>query len=230
MKIYMNNIMKKILIILFFISQILFSQEKITKNLGDFHELKTYRGLNVELIKSDEAKIVIEGNKSKEVLIKNINGVLKVSLKVPESFSSKEVVITLYYQNKIDIIDANEGSVITSNEIIKQDNIEFKSQEAAKIISKVEASELTIKVISGGKVILDGFTENQTIVSNTGGFYDGENLIANSTKITASSGGTGTVNGTKLVDANAKLGSTITVLGKPEEVIIKESFGGYVRN
>lgn len=222
--------MKNILIILFFISNIIFSQEEITKNLGDFYELKTYRGLNVEIIKSEESKILIGGNKAKEVLIKNIDGVLKVSLKVPESFSSKEVIITLYYKNKIDIIDANEGSIITSNDIIKQDNITFKSQEAAKIIAKVEATELTIKVISGGKVILDGFTENQTIVSNTGGFYDGEHLIANSTKITASSGGLGTVNGTKLVDANAKLGSTITVLGKPEEVKIKESFGGYVRN
>lgn len=222
--------MKKFLIILFLISNVVFSQEKITKKLGDFYELKTYRGLNVEIIKSDEAKIVIEGSKSKEVLIKNIDGVLKVSLKVPESFSSKEVSISLYYNEKIDIIDANEGSVITSSNIIIQDNIVFKSQEAAKIIAKVEASELTIKVISGGKVILDGFTENQTIVSNTGGFYDGEHLLANTTKITASSGGLGTVNGSKLVDANAKLGSTITVLGKPEEIKIKESFGGYVRN
>ena len=222
--------MNKIVLILFFISNIGFSQEKITKNLGDFHELKTYRGLNVELVRSDKSKIVIEGNKSQEVLIKNIDGVLKVSLKVPQSFSAKEVIITLYYSEKIDIIDANEGSVITSNEIFKQDNIVFKSQEAAKIIAKVEATEITIKVISGGKVILDGSTENQTIVSNTGGFYDGEHLVANTTKITASSGGTGTVNGIKLVDANAKLGSTITVLGKPEEVIIKESFGGYVRN
>jgi len=222
--------MKKIFLILFFISNFIFSQEEITKNLGDFHELKTYRGLNVELIKSEDAKIVIGGTKAKEVMIKNIDGVLKVSLKVPESFSAKDVVITLYYNKKIDIIDANEGSVVTSNEIIEQDKIVFKSQVAAKIIAKVEATEITIKVISGGKVILDGSCENQTIVSNTGGFYDGEHLMSNSTKITASSGGLGTVNGTILVEANAKLGSTITVLGKPEEVIIKESFGGYVRN
>ena len=57
--------MQKALIILFFVSNIVFSQETITKNLGDFHELKTYRGLNIELIKSDKAKIEIEGNKSK---------------------------------------------------------------------------------------------------------------------------------------------------------------------
>ena len=51
--------MKKSIIFLFFLSNIIFSQEEITKNLGDFHELKTYRGLNIELVKSEEAKIVI---------------------------------------------------------------------------------------------------------------------------------------------------------------------------
>lgn len=222
--------MKNIIILLFFVSGAVLAQDTIRKNLGDFHELKTYRGLRVELIKGENAEIVITGNKSKEVLIKNIDGVLKVSLKVPESFSSKEVSVTLYYSDKIDILDANEGSVISSKETISQNRIELNSQEAAQIKLDVQTDDLKIKVISGGKVILNGHSEVQNIVSNTGGFYNGENLEAETTKITASSGGLGTVNGTKLVDANAKLGSTITVLGKPEEVRIKESFGGYVRN
>jgi hypothetical protein len=208
----------------------IFSQEDITKNLGDFHELKTYRGLNVELIKSDRSKIVIGGNRADQVVVKNVDGVLKITLKVPDSFSNKEITITIYYSEDIDIIDANEGSIISSNDVIKQNKIELKSQEAGKIILNVETNELVIKVISAGKVILHGSTESQTIVSNTGGFYNGENLRATSTHIKASSGGLGTVSGLKLVDANAKLGSTITVLGKPEELKIKESFGGYVRN
>ena len=222
--------MKKIIILLFFVSGAVFAQDTIRKNLGDFHELKTYRGLRVALIKGEKAEIVITGNKAKEVLIKNIDGVLKVSLKVPESFSSKEVGVTLFYNEDIDILDANEGSVITSKETISQNKIELNSQEAAQIKLDVQITDLKIKVISGGKVILEGYSKEQNIVSNTGGFYNGENLEAETTNITASSGGSGTVNGTKLVDANAKLGSTITVLGKPEEVRIKESFGGYVRN
>ena len=222
--------MKKSIIFLFFLSNIIFSQEEITKNLGDFHELKTYRGLNIELVKSDEAKIVIGGKRADQVVVKNVDGVLKITLKVPDSFSNKDIIITIYVRDDIDIIDANEGSIISSNDTIKQEKIELKSQEAGKIILNVETNQLVIKVISAGKVILEGSTEDQTIVSNTGGFYDGENISATNTYIKASSGGLGTVNGIKLVDANAKLGSTITVLGKPEELKIKESFGGYVRN
>lgn len=222
--------MKKSIIFLFFLSNIIFSQEEITKNLGDFHELKTYRGLNIELVKSDEAKIVIGGKRADQVVVKNVDGVLKITLKVPDSFSNKDIIITIYVRDDIDIIDANEGSIISSNDTIKQEKIELKSQEAGKIILNVETNQLVIKVISAGKVILEGSTEDQTIVSNTGGFYNGENISATNTYIKASSGGLGTVNGIKLVDANAKLGSTITVLGKPEELKIKESFGGYVRN
>ncbi len=48
--------MKRILYAVLFITSISFAQEKITTNLGDFHTLKTYRGLQVELIKSDDAK------------------------------------------------------------------------------------------------------------------------------------------------------------------------------
>ena len=57
---------------------------------------------------------------------------LKVSLKVPESFSSKEVNVTLYYSDKIDILDANEGSVISSKETINQNKMELNAQEAAQ--------------------------------------------------------------------------------------------------
>ena len=79
--------MKKVLIVLVFISNLVFSQDKVTQNLGDFNVLKTYRGLHIELVKSKDQKIIIEGEKSKEVIVKNINGVLKITMTVLETFS-----------------------------------------------------------------------------------------------------------------------------------------------
>ena len=46
--------MKRLVFALMFISALGMAQEKVTMNLGDFHSLKTYRGLQVELIKADE--------------------------------------------------------------------------------------------------------------------------------------------------------------------------------
>lgn len=222
--------MKKITILIILLTNIVFSQDEITKNLGDFHELKTYRGLNVELVRDDSPKVVIEGDKSDQVTIKNVNGVLKISLKVLESFSAKDVKVTVYFSNDIDILDANEGSVITSNRIIKQDKLVLKVQEAGKINLEIGTTDVEIKSISGGSVSLNGYSENQKVNANTGGKYKGENLKTDNTEVSVSSGSDAIINATKSVTANATLGGTITITGDPNGVIKKESLGGYVRH
>ena len=56
------------------------AQSIITKNLGDFTTLKVYNGIEVELIKSKEHKLVITGEKSEIVKVKTVNNTLKISL------------------------------------------------------------------------------------------------------------------------------------------------------
>ena len=109
-----SRLMKKIMILMVLITAGAAAQDRIEKNLGDFQELKTYRGLQVELIKSDSPKIVIEGYKASSVTVKNVNGLLKISMKIENTFSSDEVMTYLYYSDPILLIDANEGSNIFS--------------------------------------------------------------------------------------------------------------------
>ncbi len=222
--------MKKVLIVLVFISNLVFSQDKVSQNLGDFNVLKTYRGLHIKLVKSKDQKIVIEGEKSEEVIVKNTNGVLKITMTVLETFSADEARVTVYFNNNIDIIDVNEGSFVSSDEIFKQEKIELKSQEAGKIELELKTNYLDVKVVSGGEIILKGFTKNQNVKANTGGFYKAKALETEYTNVTASTGATATVYASKLVDANANLGATITVKGEPAEIKKKESLGGYIRN
>ena len=222
--------MKKILILFFFVSSFTFAQGIITKNLGDFKEVKVYRGLTVELIKARSPKIVIEGEKSKEVVVKNTNGVLKISLTVLETFSADEVKVFLYYSDDIDVIEGNEGSVINSDKKIKQDKIVIIAEEAAKINLTLKTTYLDVKVYTGGIVSLEGTSENQNVIGNTGGIYNGDDLKTDYTTASSSTGASVTVNASKLVDANAKLGGTIKIVGEPEEVKKKESFGGYIKD
>ncbi len=222
--------MKKVLIVLVFISNLVFSQDKVTQNLGDFNILKTYRGLHIELVKSKDQKIVIEGEKSEEVIVKNINGVLKITMTVLKTFSADEARVTVYFNNNIDIIDVNEGSLVSSNEIFKQEKIELKSQEAGKIDLELKTNHLDAKVVSGGVITLKGFAKNQNVKVNTGGLYKAQELETEYTNIVASTGSVATISASKLVDANANLGATITIIGEPIEIKKKESLGGYIRN
>ena len=87
-----------------------FTQTTIIKNIGDYSILKVYNGIDVELIKSKEQKIEISGEKSEMVKIKSVNNTLKLSLpfslKPDNNLADGKVLIKLYYNNNIDIINA----------------------------------------------------------------------------------------------------------------------------
>ncbi len=222
--------MKKIIIILLLTTTVVFSQEERTINLGDFNTIKSYRGLQIELARSNHPKIVITGSKSKEVNVKNSNGVLKISLTVLETFSADEVNIIVYYNDNLDHLSANEGSVIFSNDKIKIKKLYLKATEAAEIKLNIKSDYIEVKAYTGGIVKLEGFVNNQNITANTGGFYKGSDLESEDTTVKVFTGGDATVNASKLVDANASMGGIIRIKGDPKKVNKKESLGGYIRN
>jgi hypothetical protein len=49
------------------------------------------------------------------------------------------------------------------------------------------------------------------------------------TKVSAYTGGTADIMASKLVDAKASTGGTISIGGEPEDVNKSESLGGYIR-
>lgn len=223
------NSMKRLVLMLMFVSSIGMAQEKVTMNLGDFHVLKTYRGLQVELIKSDSPKVIIDGNRSSEVTVKNNNGTLKISMSITHTFSADDVMVYLYYTDDIDVIDANEGSNIFSDEVFKQEKLTVKVQEAGKIKLEIETEQLDVTVVTGGQISLKGSSTNQDVKANTGGIYKGERLETEYTKAASYTGGMADVKASKLLDAKASTGGTISINGEPEELKKSESLGGYVR-
>lgn len=222
--------MKKIAFFLLLTTTVVFSQEERTIKLGDFNTIKTYRGLKVELIKTDNPKIVINGSKSQYVKVKNIDGVLKISLDILETFSSDEVEIIVYFSNDLQHLSANEGSVIFSNKKIKIEKTYLKATEAAEIELEIKCDNLEVKALTGGIVKLEGYAKNQNILANTGGFYKGSELKTEYTKVSAYTGGDATIYATDLVDANASVGGIIKIKGDPEKINKKESLGGYIRD
>ncbi len=221
--------MKGLVFTLMLVTSICFAQEKVTMNLGDFHNLKTYRGLQVELIKSDEAKVIIEGNRSSEVTVKNSNGTLRISMSITHTFSADDVMVYLYYKDEIKLIDVNEGSHIFSDEVFKQEKITVKAQEAGRIKLSLDTDYLEVTSVTGGEVKLKGSSKNQEVKVNTGGMYKGERLETENTDVSANTGGLADVTATKLMDASASTGGIVSIKGEAEDVKKSESLGGYIR-
>lgn len=222
--------MKKLTLLLILFSATLFAQEPITTKLGDFNTVKVFNGLIVELKKASSSKIEISGSQAEDVSVINSDGILKIRLKFPESFIAEDVKIVLYYTHDIAVLDANEGASIVSYETIKQQHLEVRTQEGAKIKLEIDTKYLSVKSVSGGIISLTGVTDSQTVEATTGGIYSAYGLQSKQAVVTSASGANVEVKASELLDANVRFGGSIFYKGTPEVLKTKIMIGGTIKD
>lgn len=222
--------MKQLTLLLMLFCATLFAQEPITTNLGDFTTVKVFNGLTVELQKSNSSKIEISGSQASDVSVKNSNGTLKITLKFLKNFSAENIKIVLYYDSDITVLDANEGATIFSDETIKQQHLEVKTQEGANIKLDIDTKYLIVKSVSGGIISLTGVTENQTVEATTGGIYRAYDLQSKQATVTSASGANVEISASELLDAGVRFGGSVFYKGTPEILKTKITIGGTIKD
>ncbi len=205
-----------------------FSQRTITKEVGEFDTLKVYDLMEVNLIQSNENKVVIKGEKTYEVLVINDDGKLKLRMETDTRFQGEDTYIEVYFTN-IKTIDANEGSEIVGNALIEQESIELKAQEGGKIKVGLDVNHTKIKAVTGGIVEASGLSKSQTIKLNTGGIFEGRELKTLETKIGVTAAGEAEVYASDKVEVSVTAGGDVDIFGNPKEVKEKKFAGGRVR-
>ncbi|WP_067145532.1 head GIN domain-containing protein [Pseudotamlana agarivorans] len=220
--------MKRIFFIFTLISSTLFAQEKVEKSVGEFTELKIYDLIQMELVQASENKIVITGENSNNVVINNKNGKLKIKMNIEKIFNGNSTKVTLYYKH-IDIIDVNEGAQVTSNDVIKQFEIDLRAQEGGTISVPVEVKHTLVKAVTGGVITVKGNSKDQKIDINTGGIFKGEELITEDTDVSIKAAGEAHVNATEEVNAKIRAGGNVYIYGKPEVINENTALGGTVK-
>jgi len=200
----------------------------IEKTIGEFTELKVYDLIEVALVKSDENKVVISGKNTEDLVVINKNGKLKIRMILEKSFDGKNTTVTLFYTN-LDILDANEGAVISSEDTIKQYELDLKTQEGGKISINLDVKILNIKAISGGTITTNGTANSQTVTLNTGGVYEGKNLQTENTTVNIKAAGDAEVRASDLVDIKIRAGGDVFVYGDPKTIKENRVFGGRVK-
>jgi hypothetical protein len=219
--------MKKLYFISLLVCTQLFAQTPITKTLGEFSELKVYDLINVELIKSNQNKIVISGENSQDVRIVQKNNTLKIRLKLDKMFNGEDTKVKLYYTS-VDKIDANEGVIITVKDPIKQYELELKTQEGGQISAQVNTKLLIAKSVTGGVVKTIGNTERQQLNIRTGGQYNGSKTEAQHTSLFIKAGGVAKVNTVKVLDVKIFSGGDVLIYGTPKQLKQNKLFGGRI--
>jgi len=227
--------MKKLFFIsLLCICNIAVSQESITKNIGDFSTLKVFNGIEVVLIKSSDQKLEISGKKADLVKIKNVNNILKLSLpfsvKPSDNYADGDVLINLYYNKNIDILDANEGATITGKDF-NQNQISVNAQERAFINLTIKSTNLNVVATSGGIIKLTGVTEYQDVRTDLYGIYHGFNLKSTAiSNVKAGTGAKAEILSVGTLNAKVSFGGSIFYKGKPENITTKKVIGGIIQN
>lgn len=217
--------MKTIVTSFFFLfSFSIFAQRIVDKQVGNFNEIKVFDLIEVNLIHSDENKVLIKGKNVDDIQIVNNNGTLKIRMQLDKIFTGEDTFVEVYYQN-LGVIDANEGAKITSNEQMKQNTIELRTQEGAKIKVGLDVAYAQIRAVTGGIVEASGLAKTQDVVLNTGGIFEGKALTTETTKVKITAAGEAEVYATELVDVNIKAGGDVSVYGNPKEVN-KNTFAG----
>jgi len=219
--------MKQIIFTLVVAFSLISFSQNVEKDLGEFSQLKTFDGLSVELVKSDNNKAVVSGVHKDDVEIINKKGLLKIRFNRPRTSTVYETKIMLFYK-ELNLIDANEGSFIFSDEPVKEIDLEIKAQEGAIIRLEVDAQRVNSRVVSGSIITLSGKAKNQDVVVNSGGIYKAQECITEQTKVTVSAGGSAKIYATEIAKAKVKAGGNITIYGHPKLADTKKVLGGNI--
>ena len=218
--------MKKFVIIVFvFLCQIASAQ--VTRNLGDFDQVKVFDKINVKLIAASENKIVVTGARADELETVNKNGELKIRMPFPKLLSGEDITVKLYFKN-LESIAVSEGSYVSSENDFKQTSLDLNAKSGGEIKLTIVVDKVSVKVNSGGIVSLFGTAENQEVVITSGGILNAKELATSQTTISVAAGGKSEIHASILVDAKVRAGVSIFIYGKPKQINQEVFIGGTI--
>lgn len=225
----MNNYIPRIVgFLLLLISTQIQAQQSVEKPTGSFNTIKIYDLIEANLIPSTENKVVISGSNPEDVSIVQNGKTLKIRMNLKKLFKGSDIEVAIYYTN-LEVIDANEGAIVTANNLINQDKLELRVQEGASIDANLEVDYLKVRAVTGGVIATKGEANNQDISIYTGGIYNGESLSTKTTTVSINAAGEANVRASENVDAKIRIGGSVYVYGNPKTIIENIALGGKLK-
>ena len=214
-------------IFLFFFIISTLSQAQAIK-LGQFDEIKVFDGIRLTIIPSDADSLVVEGKNKSFLSIKNKNGRLYIRMDLKKRLSGFNTNVALFSSNILEVIDANEGSFVSCQDVLFQPSITLKAQEGAEIDATLDVQKVKTKTNSGGIITLKGAAVVQNHKVATGGVLEAASLASEQVEVKIKAGGRAAVNATELAEVNVSLGGSVLVHGQPKKLIKSIAVGGSI--
>ncbi|TRZ46066.1 head GIN domain-containing protein [Robertkochia solimangrovi] len=221
--------MKKLFYLLvIFLGHFVMAQDEITKPIGEFHEIKVFDAISVNLVKSDEYKVIISGEDKEKVVVVNNGDKLKIRMDINKIFEGKKTYVQVFYKGHLNLIDVNENGFIGSSDVIEEVDLDIRGQEGGEVDLKIKTDRLKVRSVSGATIELNGSAKIQDIEVNTGGIYKGRDLQTDQTSVSVNAGGNAEIFATDYAEAKVKAGGTIRVFGNPKVLDETKFIGGNI--
>lgn len=195
----------------------------------NFSAIQASAGIDVYLTQGNETKISVEADENLLQYIKTDIKNGKLNITASENIGwhkAKKVYVTFIEVNKI---EANSGSQVVGNSVIKSENLLLSSSSGAEIEVEVFSKELTVQTSSGADLKVSGKASSLIAKASSGSELDAKELLTLNCTAHASSGAKIIVNPKEKLDANASSGADIYYYGNPISVNSNKSSSGSVK-
>lgn len=213
-------------IALFLITSSFLLAQETPIEIGSFSSLKVQDGINISLIPSDQNKIQISGERKEFVTITNKDGQLKIRMKTKKKLGGFKTNIELYYNSRLDKIDATEGAFVSSADVIMQPSVFLSARRGGEIDLALDVQKAEYKATTGGKIISKGVAKVQNIRITTGGVVQAKEVQSEQTEASLTYGGVCDFSATTIAQVRTNFGGYARIHGKPNKLEHTKFLGG----
>ena len=200
-----------------------------TFSVNPFRVLKVNSGIIVNLIPSEENKIVIYGDRYNGVIIKEKGATLKLKIRLSELVNFDQPYVDLYYSENLEGIKIHQGALVEALRPLKSEKLILKTHEGSEFSGEIMGTELISKVHTGSLITLSGKVDKHFLKIRTGGVCKAQDLITDQSNVAVFAGGTGKVYSENKVSARVSFGGYIHLYGSPKEINASRNFGGHIQ-
>jgi hypothetical protein len=183
--------------------------------------------IKVELIQSDENKVVLDGVNAAEVEVVNKNGTVKLRLPLVKFLSGQQIEAKIYYSSLTSIMAA-EGSKVMANSQIKSDDLTIETKEGAQVTLDLAVDNLNIKAYTGSELNLTGNTHDLDALINTGADLKAKELTVQHALVNVNTGGIASVTAKEYLSVKVVAGGSVFVYGNPSKLNQSVTAGGSI--
>lgn len=200
---------------------------QVTRNVGDFTKISVFDKIKVELIQSDENKVVLDGVNAAEVEVVNKNGTVKLRLPLVKFLSGQQIEAKIYYSSLTSIMAA-EGSKVIANSQIKSDDLIIETKEGAQVTLDLAVDNLNIKAYTGSELNLTGNSHDLDALINTGADLKAKELTVQHALVNVNTGGIASVTAKEYLSVKVVAGGSVFVYGNPSKLNQSVTAGGSI--